>query len=129
MTHGFWVLLLVVLGAGAWGKGDQALVEQAVPVNRGVVLPFAGPGGHAIAQAVAGGLGVAPPSLAAILLPDMPWQGSYDLAAGSRGSAGGARLAWEISGAAWLLVGRVDPQGWVRVFLEPIRKVALFLLH
>ncbi len=117
MTRGFWVLLLVVLGAGAWGKVDQALLEQAVPVNRGVVLPFAGPGGHAIAQAVAGGLGVAPPSLAAILLPDMPWQGSYDLAAGSLGSAGGARLAREISGASWVLVGQVDRQGWLRVFL------------
>ncbi|MBO1438242.1 hypothetical protein [Meiothermus sp. CFH 77666] len=123
MTRGFWVLLLVVLGAGAWGKGDHALGEQAVPVNRGVVLPFAGPGGHALAQAVAGGLGVAPPSLAAILLPDMPWQGSYDLAAGSLFSAGGARLAWEISGAAWLLVGRVDPQGWVRVFLADARGI------
>ncbi len=103
MNGWFRVLLLVALWASAWGKG--------------MVLPFSGPGGHAIAQAVAGGLGVAPPSLAAILLPDMPWQGSYDLAAGSLSSAGGARLAWEISGATWVLVGTVDRQGWVRVFL------------
>ena len=48
---------------------------------------------------------MAPPSLAAILLPDMPWQGSCDLAAGSLATAGGARLAREISGASWLLVG------------------------
>ncbi|GEM83781.1 tetratricopeptide repeat protein [Meiothermus hypogaeus] len=111
MTRGFWVLLLWL--ALAWGQGSG----QAAPVQQGLVLPFAGPSGHALAQAVAGGLGVAPPSLAAILLPDMPWQGSYDLAAGSLFTAGGARLAWEISGASWVLVGQVDPQGWLRVFL------------
>jgi len=103
MTGWFRVLLMVMLSASAWAKG--------------VVLPFSGPGGHSIAQAVAGGLGVAPPSLAAIVLPQMPWRGSYDLAAGSLSSAGGARLAREVSGADWLLVGAVDQQGWVRVFL------------
>lgn len=118
MTRGFWVLL-VLLSASAWGQTSG----QATPVQRGVVLPFAGPGGHALAQAVAGGLGVAPPSLAAILLPDMPWQGSYDLAAGSLYSAGGARLAREICGASWVLVGRLDPQGWVRVFLADARGI------
>ncbi|WP_027878098.1 tetratricopeptide repeat protein [Meiothermus cerbereus] len=109
MTGWFRVLLVVVLSASAWAKG--------------VVLPFSGPGGHSIAQAVAGGLGVAPPSLAAILLPDMPWQGSYDLAAGSLSTAGGARLAREISGATWLLVGAIDRQGWVRVFLADERGI------
>jgi tetratricopeptide (TPR) repeat protein len=102
-----WVLLVVLFSASAWGKG--------------VVLPFSGPNGHSIAQAVAGGLGVAPPSLAAILLPEMPWRGSYDLAAGSLGTAGGARLAREISEATWLLVGSVDQQGWVLVFLADAR--------
>lgn len=123
MTVWFRVLLLMALSASAWSKADDPLSGQAVPVHRGVVLPFSGPGGNAVAQAVAGGLGVAPPSLAAILLPDMPWQGSYDLAAGSLATAGGARLAQEISGAAWLLVGAVDRQGWVRVFLADARGV------
>jgi len=109
MTGWLRVLLLVMFWTGAWGKG--------------VVLPFSGPGGNAVAQAVAGGLGVAPPSLAAILLPDMPWQGSYDLAAGSLATAGGARLAREISGAGWLLVGALDATGWVQVFLADARGV------
>lgn len=103
MSWLFRVVLVVALSAPAWGKG--------------VVLPFSGPNGQSIAQAVAGGLGVAPPSLAAILLPDLPWQGSFDLAAGSLSTAGGARLAREITGATWLLVGGVDQQGRVRVFL------------
>ncbi|MCS7068429.1 MAG: hypothetical protein NZN28_07345 [Meiothermus sp.] len=119
MTGRFWVLLLVVFGASALSQPNH----QAGPAQRGIVLPFAGPGGHALAQAVASGLGVAPPSLAAILLPDMPWQGSYDLAAGSLSTAGGARLAREITGASWVLVGQANPQGCLKVFLADARGV------
>lgn len=85
---------------------------------KGLVLPFAGPGGQTVAHALADGLRAAPPSLTALLIPDLPWRDSYDFAAGRIESLGGARLAREVSGADWLVVGEVGQDGWVTIYLS-----------
>ncbi|HEU4740538.1 MAG TPA: hypothetical protein VFS50_02940 [Meiothermus sp.] len=96
-----------------------ALLGLALAQNpKGLVLPFAGPGGQTVAHALADGLQVAPPSLTALLIPDLPWRDSYDFAAGRIESLGGARLAREVSGADWLVVGEVGQDGWVTLYLS-----------
>lgn len=98
-----WVVLMVLLGLPALAQG--------------LVLPFAGPGGQSLAQSLANGLGAPPPSLSAILLPNLPWNGSYESAAGGLETPGGAVLAREVAAAPWLLVGKVDDQNWIELYL------------
>ncbi|WP_233493193.1 MULTISPECIES: hypothetical protein [unclassified Meiothermus] len=100
----------------AWMSALLGLALAQPP--KGLVLPFAGPGGQGAAHALAEGLRVAPPSLAALLLPDLPWRDGYDLASGRIESLGGARLAREVSGADWLAVGEVGQDGWVTIYLS-----------
>ncbi len=95
-----WFALLTLLGAA---------------LAQGLVLPFEGPRGYSLAQAFAEGLKAPPPTLLALLLPEPPWQGGYDLVGGLY-SAGGARLAREITGADWLLLAREEARG-VRLYL------------
>ncbi len=82
---------------------------------QGLVLPFEGPEGFRRAQAFAEGLKAPPPTLLALLLPDLPWQGSYDLAGGLYTKAG-ARLAQAATGADWVLLGKEEERG-LRLFL------------
>ncbi|WP_038055988.1 hypothetical protein [Thermus amyloliquefaciens] len=82
---------------------------------QGLVLPFEGPQGFRLAQAFAEGLQAPPPTLLALLLPDLPWQRGYDLAGGLYTRAG-ARLAQAATGADWVLLGREEERG-LRVFL------------
>lgn len=108
-----WLALWLLILAGwapSWAKG--------------LVLPFEGPGGHATAQAFAESLGVAPPSLAAVLLPDLPWEGSYERVTGSLYTPGGARLALESTRADWVLVGRTGEGGELVLFLATPKEVA-----
>ncbi|MER3479671.1 MAG: hypothetical protein C4327_04095 [Meiothermus sp.] len=96
-----------------------ALVGLALAQSpKGLVLPFAGPGGQSAAHALADGLRAPMPSLTAILLPDLPWREGYDLAAGRIESPGGARLAREVSGADWVVVGEMGQDGWVTLYLS-----------
>jgi tetratricopeptide (TPR) repeat protein len=97
-----WLLIFCLWTAG-WAKG--------------LVLPFEGPGGNATAQAFARSLEVAAPSLAALLLPDLPWEGSYERVTGSLYTAGGARLALESTRADWVLLGRVGEKGELVLWL------------
>lgn len=110
MSRRLIVGLLVFLGVSGWAKG--------------LVLPFEGPGGHATAQAFAHSLGVAAPSLAALLLPELPWEGSYERVAGSLYTAGGARLALESTRAEWVLVGKSEEKGELVLFLATPKEVA-----
>ncbi len=82
---------------------------------QGLVLPFEGPEGFRLAQAFAQGLKAPPPTLLALLLPDLPWRNSYDLAGGLYTRAG-ARLAQAATGAEWVLLGKQEERG-VRLFL------------
>ncbi|BDG16932.1 tetratricopeptide repeat protein [Thermus brockianus] len=82
---------------------------------QGLVLPFEGPRGYALAQAFAQGLQAPPPTLLALLLPDLPWRGSYELAGGLYTRAG-ARLALSATGAGWVLLGRGE-EGGLRLIL------------
>uniref|UniRef100_A0A7C2GEI6 Tetratricopeptide repeat protein n=1 Tax=Thermus islandicus TaxID=540988 RepID=A0A7C2GEI6_9DEIN len=95
-----WFALLSLLGAA---------------LAQGLVLPFEGPRGYSLAQAFAEGLKAPPPTLLALLLPEPPWQGGYDLVGGLY-SPGGARLAREITGAEWLLLGKEEARG-LRLYL------------
>ncbi|WP_234553450.1 hypothetical protein [Thermus caliditerrae] len=94
-----WALLLLLASASA----------------QGLVLPFEGPEGHRLAQAFAQGLKAPPPTAVALVFPDLPWRGSYDLAGGLYTQAG-ARLALAATGADWLLLGKQEAQG-LRLFL------------
>lgn len=106
-----WLLwLMLCLWTSSWAKG--------------LVLPFEGPGGHATAQAFARSLGAAAPSLAALLLPDLPWEGSYERVTGSLYTLGGARLALESTRADWVLVGRTGEKGELVLFLATPKEVA-----
>ncbi|MGC8966898.1 MAG: hypothetical protein ACP5JV_00940, partial [Thermus sp.] len=58
--------------AGVWFLG--------LALAQGLVLPFAGERGYTLAQALAEGLKAPPPTLLALLLPDPPWRGGYELA-------------------------------------------------
>ncbi|GAB5601962.1 hypothetical protein FJNA_04870 [Thermus sp. FJN-A] len=82
---------------------------------QGLVLPFQGAEGYRLAQAFAQGLGAPPPTALALVLPDLPWRGSYDLAGGLYTKAG-ARLAQAATGADWVLLGRQE-EGGLRLFL------------
>ncbi|GGM97910.1 hypothetical protein GCM10007092_09510 [Thermus composti] len=84
-------------------------------LGQGLVLPFEGPQGYTLAQAFAQGLKAPPPTLLALLLPDLPWRGSYELAGGLYTKAG-ARLAQAATGADWVLLGR-EEAGGLRLFL------------
>jgi hypothetical protein len=77
---------------------------------QGLVLPFEGPRGYTLAQAFAEGLKAPPPTLLALLLPEPPWRDGYELVGGLYSRAG-ARLAREITGADWVLLGREEPEG------------------
>lgn len=92
--------LLLILGLG---------------LAQGLVLPFEGREGFRPAQAFAEGLKAPPPTLLALLLPNLPWQGSYDLVGGLYTKAG-ARLAQAATGADWVLLGREEERG-LRLFL------------
>ena len=92
--------LLLILGLG---------------LAQGLVLPFEGREGFRLAQAFAEGLKAPPPTLLALLLPNLPWQGSYDLVGGLYTKAG-ARLAQAATGADWVLLGREEERG-LRLFL------------
>ncbi|WP_119278275.1 tetratricopeptide repeat protein [Calidithermus roseus] len=104
------VWLLILCLCSGWAKG--------------LVLPFEGPGGNATAQAFARSLGVAPPSLAALLLPDLPWEGSYERVTGSLYTPGGARLALESTRAEWVLVGQTGEKGELALFLATPKETA-----
>jgi tetratricopeptide (TPR) repeat protein len=82
---------------------------------QGLVLPFEGPRGYTLAQAFAEGLKAPPPTLLALLLPEPPWRDGYELVGGLYSRAG-ARLAREITGADWVLLGREEERG-LRLFL------------
>jgi tetratricopeptide (TPR) repeat protein len=82
---------------------------------QGLVFPFEGPRGYTLAQAFAEGLGAPPPTLLALLLPEPPWRDGYELIGGLYSRAG-ARLAREITGADWVLLGREEEKG-LRLFL------------
>jgi tetratricopeptide (TPR) repeat protein len=82
---------------------------------QGLVLPFEGPRGYTLAQAFAEGLKAPPPTLLALLLPEPPWRDGYELVGGLYSRAG-ARLAREITGADWVLLGREEARG-LRLFL------------
>lgn len=98
-----WVVLCVLLGLPALAQG--------------LILPFAGPGGQSLAQSLADGLGAPPPSLSSILLPNLPWNGSYESAAGGLETPGGAVLARQAAAVPWLLVGKIDAQNWIELYL------------
>ena len=82
---------------------------------QGLVLPFEGPQGFRLAQAFAQGLKAPPPTLLALLLPDLPWRSSYDLTGGLYTRAG-ARLVQAATGAEWVLLGKQE-EGGLRLFL------------
>lgn len=91
------------------------LLLLGLGLAQGLVLPFEGPQGFRLAQAFAQGLKAPPPTLLALLLPDLPWQSSYDLAGGLYTRAG-ARLAQAATGAEWVLLGKQE-EGGLRLFL------------
>jgi len=91
------------------------LLLLGLGLAQGLVLPFEGPQGFRLAQAFAQGLKAPPPTLLALLLPDLPWRSSYDLAGGLYSRAG-ARLAQAATGAEWVLLGKQE-EGGLRLFL------------
>ncbi|WP_243090521.1 tetratricopeptide repeat protein [Thermus neutrinimicus] len=91
------------------------LLFLGLGLAQGLVLPFEGPQGFRLAQAFAQGLKAPPPTLLALLLPDPPWRGGYDLAGGLYTRAG-ARLAQAATGAEWVLLGKGEEKG-LRLFL------------
>lgn len=84
------------------------LLLLAPALAQGLVLPFQGPGGYSLAQGYAEALGTPPVSLAALLLPEPPWQGGYERAGGLYSRAGAA-LVREVTGAEFVLLGRTEP--------------------
>lgn len=70
-----------------------------------------------MAEAFAEALGAPPATVSAILLPDLPWRGGYQSAAGGLDTLGGARLGLEVSGADWFLTGKVSAKEEVWLFL------------
>ncbi|WP_413217498.1 hypothetical protein ACLWNE_03635 [Thermus oshimai] len=104
----------------------SGLLFLGLALAQGLVLPFEGPKGYGLAQAFAQGLKAPPPTLLALLLPDLPWRGSYELAGGLYTRAG-ARLAQAVTGADWVLLGREEERG-LRLFLADTQgaKEALF---
>lgn len=97
------LLVLLVLGVPALAEG--------------LVLPFAGDGGHSLASVLADELNAPMPALAALMLPNLPWRGSYDASAGGLQTQGGATLAREVTGADWLVTGRMQ-NGWIEVYFS-----------
>ena len=98
--------LLIALGA-FFGLGLAA----------GLVLPFDGPGGGALALALADRVEAPSPVLAELTLPETPWPQGWGYLVGTLYGPGGARLAYEATGADWVLVGRVQPDGWIEAYL------------
>ena len=84
------------------------LLLLAPALAQGLVLPFQGPRGYSLAQGYAEALGTPPVSLAALLLPEPPWQGGYERAGGLYSRAGAA-LVREVTGAEFVLLGRTEP--------------------
>ncbi len=92
-----------------------SLLLLGLALGQGLVLPFEGPRGYGLAQSLAQGLKAPPPTLLALLLPDLPWRGGYELAGGLYTQAG-ARLVQAATGAEWVLLGREEERG-LRLFL------------
>ena len=100
----------------------------------GLVFPFDGAGGQAAALAVAEAVGAPSPVLAELTFPETPWPQGWGLIMGDPDGPGGARLAAEATGADWVLVGRMEPDGWIAAWLyhggrvEPARFTDVGLL-
>ena len=98
--------LLIALGA-FWGLGLAA----------GLVLPFDGPGGRALALALADRVGAPSPTIARLTLPETPWPQGWGYVVGDPSGPAAARLAYEATAADWVLVGRVTADGWLDAYL------------
>lgn len=98
--------LLIALGA-FWGLGLAA----------GLVLPFDGPGGRALALALADRVGAPSPTIARLTLPETPWPQGWGYVVSDPSGPAGARLAYEATAADWVLVGRVTADGWLDAYL------------
>lgn len=83
----------------------------------GLVLPFEGPGGYALSLALADRSGAPSPVLVRLTFPEVPWAGGWNSILTDASGPEGARLAYEASGAAWALVGRVHADGWIEACL------------
>ncbi|WP_456411024.1 tetratricopeptide repeat protein [Oceanithermus sp.] len=100
----------------------------------GLVFPFDGAGGQAAALAVADAVGAPSPVLAEIAFPETPWPQGWSVVMGDPNGPGGARLAAEATGADWVLVGRMEPDGWIAAWFyrdgraEPARFTDVGLL-
>lgn len=98
--------LLLALGA-FWGLGLAA----------GLVFPFDGPGGRALALALADQTGAPSPLIAELTLPETPWPQGWGAVLNDPHGPAGARLAFEATAADWVLVGRVTTGGWYDAYL------------
>ncbi len=98
----------LLIALGAWfGLG----------LAQGLVLPFDGPGGRALALALADALNAPSPVLADLTLPEPPWPQGWSAVTGDPNGPDGARLVYEATGADWVLVGRVHADGWIDAYL------------
>ena len=98
--------LLLALGA-FWGLGLAA----------GLVLPFDGPGGRALALALADRAGAPSPTIAELTFPETPWPQGWGAVLDDPQGPAAARLAYEATAADWVLVGRVTADGWFDAYL------------
>lgn len=98
--------LLILLGA-----------VSGLALAGGLVLPFEGPGGHALALALADRAGAPSPVLAELTFPEVPWPQGWSYILDDANGPDGARIAYEATGADWALVGRVNPDGWIEAYL------------
>jgi len=83
----------------------------------GLVLPFEGPGGHALALALADRLGAPSPVLAELTFPEVPWPQGWSYILNDANGPDGARVAYEATGADWALVGHLRADGWIEAYL------------
>ena len=83
----------------------------------GLVLPFGGPGGNALSLALSQNLQTASPFVAELAFPETPWPQGWSVVMGDPDGPGGARIAAEATGADWVLVGKVEGDGWISAYL------------